>query len=121
MRKLLTGLLLAGTFMFTGGCDEEGPANGTAKIYVYNQEGEPIQNALVQFKSPVDVPNGLEVYKYTEIDGSAFVRWDYDLFVDVRVVKGGYSGCNAVRIIPGKTTEKDLILFPFNTPGNGCP
>lgn len=121
MKKLIYSLLLLPAVILTGGCDEGDPSNGTAKVYVYNEDGEPIQNAIVLFKSPVDVPDGLEVYKYTEIDGSAFVRWDFDIFVDVEVAKAGLRSCTAIHLVPGKTTEKDLILLPTGNPGNGCP
>ncbi|KAB2810132.1 hypothetical protein [Phaeocystidibacter luteus] len=122
MRKLLLGLFVASTLLFITGCNEATPIeDGRATLYVYSEDGRAIQNALVVFRSPVDVPNGLEVYKYTEIDGSAFVKWSYDVFADVEVSKAGLRSCTAIQIEPGKTTEKDLILLPTDHPANGCP
>ncbi|NVK27356.1 MAG: hypothetical protein HWE14_04885 [Flavobacteriia bacterium] len=122
MRKLLLGLFVASTLLFITGCNEATPIeDGRATLYVYSEDGRPIQNALVVFRSPVDVPNGLEVYKYTEIDGSAFVKWSFDIFVDAEVTKAGLRSCTAIRVQPGKTTEKDMTLLPTNHPANGCP
>lgn len=121
MKNLLL-TLFAVSAVFLAGCNRatEDP-EGEAKVYVVDQQGRPIQNALVAFTSPVNVPNGLEVYKLTNIDGSAFVKWDYNIYVDVRVTKGGYSGCTAINLVPGETREKELILYPFGETGNGCP
>lgn len=107
---------------FLTGCNrEEGNPEGKAVVYIYDQDGRAIQNALVEFKSPIGAPNDLQVYKTTGIDGSAFVRWSYDVFIDVTASKGAFKSCTAIHLIPGETTEKDLELYPFNSQANGCP
>ncbi|KAB2816512.1 MAG: hypothetical protein EP346_02215 [Bacteroidetes bacterium] len=121
MRKLLTVLFLGSMALLSGCNRSEGNPEGTAIVYVVNSEGEPIQNALVQFISPDNSPNGIEVYKYTDIDGSAFVKWNYDIFVDVTATKGGFKGCNAIHIVPGETTTGNVIIKPFGSNSNGCP
>lgn len=113
---------MASALVFIAGCDESSPTDeGTATIYVVSEDGVPIQNALVLFESPVNTPNGLEVFKYTGIDGSTFVKWNYDLYIDVTVVKGSYKSCTAIHVIPGESTEKELTLLHQSHPGNGCP
>ncbi len=123
MMKNLLLILAAGFALGLTSCNRAvaEDSSGTATIFLYTEDGRPVQNALVHFKSPVDVPNGLEVFKYTQIDGSATVKWDYDIFVDVVITKGGFRTCDAIRIIPGEDNEKDVTLYPFGSPGNGCP
>lgn len=121
MRKLLLSLFVVSTVVITGCNRAETNPEGRANIIVTAEDGTPVQNALVLFKSPNSVQNGLEVYKYTEIDGSAFVRWNYHVYADVSVVKGGFRSCGAVEIRPGETTTKTIVLLPTSSPANGCP
>lgn len=121
MRKLLFAVLAVSTAIIAGCNREEGNPEGTAKVYVTNSEGDPIQNALVNFKSPDGSVDGMDVYKYTGIDGSATVKWNYDIFVDVTVAKGGFKGCNAIHLIPGQTNTGSVVIKPFGSTSNGCP
>lgn len=104
------------------GCNRsESNPTGIAKVYIQNEDGEPIQNALVYFNSPENSGGFIDVYKYSEIDGSAYMKWDYDTFVDVICTKGGYKGCTAIHIVPGQTNTAVLVLKQFDSQSNGCP
>lgn len=117
MKKLIPLLMTAVLFL---GCDKEHNPEGIGKVYVVNEKGVPIQNAWVHFTTPNNLPDDINVYKKTEIDGSAFTRWNYHVYVDVIANKGGYSGCTSIPIEPGKTTERTLTIYPFGST-NGCP
>lgn len=121
MKNYLT-VILAGLAIFLSGCNraEEANPEGTGIVYVVTDEGDIIQNARVVFESPSHLPDDIEIYKNTDIDGSAFMRWNYHVYVDVVAVKAGYRGCTSLQIIPGETTESTLVMYVDEPNLNGC-
>ena len=87
-------------------------------ITVVNDKGVPIQNCSISLTVPVDGAN--EYYGKTDINGYIEFGSGLHVYYDVHVWKGLWEGCDFVEINPGKTTQKNIVIYPPGTAFNGC-
>jgi len=119
MKRLL---VLMGLVLFLTACKKT-VGEGKITITVTTKAGVPIQNCNIKLTYPESPESewGVDYFlDKTDINGEVSFSSKLNAYFDVYTWKGIWEGCDYVEFEPGKTKSKTVIIYPPNTPFNGC-
>lgn len=119
MRKLLALIAFSGLLVFTG-CSKDENKSYDLRVKVVNEDGIPVQNALVRFYVPSTPSGEINRYQYTGPNGEVVFRYKWKIFANVDAGKGPFQGCSFAELQEGQEVFLPITLKPYSDPTNGC-